>query len=163
MAGYACPCCGEISDTFGRGGGEAMAQREGVGFLGRVPIDTVLVGLLDAVSKGEIPKTGLLAPIQSGNGVEQGSADSEGVDGGHGMKGTNGSNESESTAETIGSEAAVAAAIQAISVGEDFPLLSRYSATASAKVWEGIARGVVDGIEARRRMTRERLGMEGQE
>ncbi|ADV20091.1 cytosolic Fe-S cluster assembly factor CFD1 [Cryptococcus gattii Ru294] len=54
MAGYVCPCCGEISDTFGKGGGEAMAQREGVGFLGRVPIDTVLVSLLDAVSKGEV-------------------------------------------------------------------------------------------------------------
>lgn len=49
-----CPCCGEISDTFGKGGGEAMAQREGIGFLGRVPIDTVLVSLLDAVSKGEV-------------------------------------------------------------------------------------------------------------
>lgn len=54
MAGYVCPCCGEISDTFGKGGGEAMAHREGVGFLGRVPIDTVLVSLLDAVSKGEV-------------------------------------------------------------------------------------------------------------
>ncbi|OWZ60370.1 cytosolic Fe-S cluster assembly factor CFD1 [Cryptococcus neoformans c45] len=54
MAGYVCPCCGEISDTFGKGGGEAMAHKEGVGFLGRVPIDTVLVSLLDAVSKGEV-------------------------------------------------------------------------------------------------------------
>ena len=32
-----------------------MAESNGIGFLGRVPIDTVLVGLLDAVSKGEIP------------------------------------------------------------------------------------------------------------
>lgn len=32
-----------------------MAQNNGIGFLGRVPIDTVLVQLLDAVSKGEIP------------------------------------------------------------------------------------------------------------
>ena len=55
MAGYACPCCGEISDTFGRGGGESMATQNGIGFLGRVPIDTVLVQLLDAVSKGEVP------------------------------------------------------------------------------------------------------------
>lgn len=59
MAGYACPCCGEISDTFGRGGGEAMAERNAVKFLGRVPIDTVLVGLLDAASKGEVPATGV--------------------------------------------------------------------------------------------------------
>ena len=31
-----------------------MANRNNINFLGRVPIDTVLVGLLDAVSKGEI-------------------------------------------------------------------------------------------------------------
>jgi hypothetical protein len=31
-----------------------MAERNHVEFLGSVPIDTVLVGLLDAVSKGEI-------------------------------------------------------------------------------------------------------------
>jgi hypothetical protein len=54
MSGYACPCCGDISDCFGRGGGEDMANRNNINFLGRVPIDTVLVGLLDAVSKGEI-------------------------------------------------------------------------------------------------------------
>jgi hypothetical protein len=54
MSGYACPCCGEISDCFGRGGGEDMANHNHINFLGRVPIDTVLVGLLDAVSKGEI-------------------------------------------------------------------------------------------------------------
>jgi hypothetical protein len=55
MSGYVCPCCGEISDAFGRGGGENMANQNGIHFLGRVPIDTVLVGLLDAVSKGEVP------------------------------------------------------------------------------------------------------------
>lgn len=61
MAGYACPCCGEISDTFGKGGGEDMARKNDLHFLGRVPIDTVLVGLLDAVSKGEIPAAGVRA------------------------------------------------------------------------------------------------------
>ncbi len=40
-----------------------MASREGLGWLGRVPIDTVLVGLLDAVSKGEVPTTGTLAEV----------------------------------------------------------------------------------------------------
>lgn len=55
MAGYVCPCCGDISDCFGSGGGEKMAEEEGLGFLGRVPIDTALVKLLDAVSKGEVP------------------------------------------------------------------------------------------------------------
>ncbi|WVQ82168.1 cytosolic Fe-S cluster assembly factor CFD1 [Cryptococcus sp. DSM 104549] len=69
MAGYVCPCCGEISDCFGRGGGEGLADKEGIGFLGRVPIDTVLVGLLDAVSKGEVPGEGAgVDGEQNGNG-----------------------------------------------------------------------------------------------
>lgn len=40
-----------------------MATQNGLGFLGRVPIDTVLVGLLDAVSKGEVEATGLTAGL----------------------------------------------------------------------------------------------------
>jgi hypothetical protein len=71
MAGYVCPCCGEISDTFGRGGGEAMAEKEGLGWLGRVPIDTVLVGLLDAVSKGDLPAPGPKAENEMGEGEVQ--------------------------------------------------------------------------------------------
>lgn len=110
MAGYACPCCGEISDTFGRGGGEDMAKRNGLGFLGRVPIDTVLVGLLDAASKGEIPAAGI-----------SGEAGKEEVPA-----------EKEAEAPT------------------EFPLLDRYLATTSSRVWKDIAIGVVKGIDARR-------------
>jgi Mrp family chromosome partitioning ATPase len=39
MAGYACPCCGEVSNVFSRGGGQVMATEMGVPFLGAVPID----------------------------------------------------------------------------------------------------------------------------
>ncbi|KAK2807111.1 cytosolic Fe-S cluster assembly factor cfd1 [Onygenales sp. PD_10] len=39
MSGYACPCCGEVSNVFSVGGGEVMAREMGVRFLGRVPID----------------------------------------------------------------------------------------------------------------------------
>lgn len=39
MSGYTCPCCGEVSNVFSRGGGEVMAQETGVRFLGSVPID----------------------------------------------------------------------------------------------------------------------------
>ena len=38
MAGYACPHCGEVSNPFGQGGAEAVAQDKGVAFLGRVPL-----------------------------------------------------------------------------------------------------------------------------
>lgn len=48
MSGYVCPCCGEVSNVFSTGGGEEMAKREGVPFLGSLPIDTELVTLLDA-------------------------------------------------------------------------------------------------------------------
>ncbi|KAG8956132.1 cytosolic Fe-S cluster assembly factor cfd1 [Tulasnella sp. 419] len=47
MSGYACPCCGEVTNVFSKGGGEDMAKKEGVQFLGRLPIDTELVDLLD--------------------------------------------------------------------------------------------------------------------
>lgn len=47
MSGYVCPCCGEISNVFSTGGGEAMASREGIPFLGALPVDTELVELLD--------------------------------------------------------------------------------------------------------------------
>lgn len=78
MAGYACPCCGEISDAFGRGGGEDMAKRNGLGFLGRVPIDTVLVGLLDAVSKGELPAAGISNEVKLTNGDGKSSEETNG-------------------------------------------------------------------------------------
>ena len=51
MSGYACPCCGEVSNVFSTGGGEEMAKRESLRFLGSLPVDTELVSLLD----GEAP------------------------------------------------------------------------------------------------------------
>ncbi|GLB35938.1 putative component of the cytosolic iron-sulfur (Fe S) protein assembly (CIA) machinery [Lyophyllum shimeji] len=48
MSGYVCPCCGEISNVFSTGGGEEMARREGLTFLGSLPVDTELVTVLDA-------------------------------------------------------------------------------------------------------------------
>jgi len=48
MSGYVCPCCGEISNVFSTGGGQEMARREGIKFLGSLPVDTELVTLLDA-------------------------------------------------------------------------------------------------------------------
>lgn len=104
MAGYVCPCCDEISDLFGSGGGERLAEEQGIGFLGRVPIDTQLVKLLDAVSKGEIPGA------DTDKGKE--AAEAENNDG--------------------------------------FPLLDKYNATTSSKVWTDIATRVVEEIETRR-------------
>ena len=38
MAGYVCPHCGEVSDPFGSGGAEDMAEQLGEPFLGRIPL-----------------------------------------------------------------------------------------------------------------------------
>ena len=53
MSGFVCPCCGEISNVFSTGGGEEMAKRESLRFLGALPIDTELVELLDASIEAE--------------------------------------------------------------------------------------------------------------
>jgi Mrp family chromosome partitioning ATPase len=58
MSGYVCPCCGEVSRVFSMGGGEEMAQREGVPFLGRLPVDTALVGVLDGGGAGVVAEYG---------------------------------------------------------------------------------------------------------
>lgn len=47
MAGYMCPCCGEVSNVFSKGGGEVMARENGVRFMGSVPIDTGFGGMVD--------------------------------------------------------------------------------------------------------------------
>jgi ATP-binding protein involved in chromosome partitioning len=40
MSHFVCPHCGETTEIFGSGGGEAMARDLGIPFLGKVPIDT---------------------------------------------------------------------------------------------------------------------------
>jgi len=47
MSGYVCPCCGEVSRVFSMGGGEDLARREGIRFLGALPVDAELAGVLD--------------------------------------------------------------------------------------------------------------------
>ena len=55
MAGYACPHCGEVSDPFGIGGAQAAAERMGLRFLGRVPLDPAIRIASDA---GDPPAAG---------------------------------------------------------------------------------------------------------
>ena len=40
MSGFTCPHCGEFTPIFKTGGGEALAKRYGLPFLGRLPIAT---------------------------------------------------------------------------------------------------------------------------
>lgn len=43
MAGFVCPHCEEVTDMFGRGGGESLAKKMNVPFLGRIPLDPRMV------------------------------------------------------------------------------------------------------------------------
>jgi Mrp family chromosome partitioning ATPase len=64
MSGYACPCCGEISNVFSRGGGQVMAAEMGVPFLGSVPIDVKFGEMVE--SKGIDGDTDSLADEEMG-------------------------------------------------------------------------------------------------
>lgn len=48
MSGFVCPHCGEITDIFKSGGGEATAKDMNVQFLGRVPIEPGIVDCGDS-------------------------------------------------------------------------------------------------------------------
>ncbi|MGC9318688.1 MAG: P-loop NTPase [Armatimonadota bacterium] len=47
MSGFVCPHCGTRTDIFSVGGGEEMAERMAVPFLGRVPLAAEIVALSD--------------------------------------------------------------------------------------------------------------------
>ena len=42
MAGFVCPHCDEVTEIFGRGGGERFCQEHGIDFLGGVPLDVTV-------------------------------------------------------------------------------------------------------------------------
>src|SRR6476660_10107060 len=39
MTAFACPHCGELTEIFGRGGGERLAAEHGLEYLGGIPLD----------------------------------------------------------------------------------------------------------------------------
>ncbi len=43
MSGYACPHCGQVEELFAADGGVDLAAEMGVPFLGRIPLDPLLV------------------------------------------------------------------------------------------------------------------------
>ncbi len=42
MAGFVCAHCGEVTDIFGRGGGERFAREHDIEFLGSIPLDVTV-------------------------------------------------------------------------------------------------------------------------
>lgn len=53
MSGYMCPCCGEITKIFSKGGGEIMATECNVPYLGSVPIDTTFGDLVEGTKQAQ--------------------------------------------------------------------------------------------------------------
>src|SRR3970282_1940276 len=68
MSYFVCPHCGERTDIFGHGGGEAAADELGLDFLGEVPLDTKVresgdAGVPVMVSDPESPVAAAMAAI----------------------------------------------------------------------------------------------------
>ena len=42
MSGFVCPKCGEVTEIFASGGGQALADKYGIRLLGRIPIDPAI-------------------------------------------------------------------------------------------------------------------------
>ena len=78
MAGYMCECCGEVTNVFGKGGGQIMATEMDVRFMGEVPLDPGGWGAL--IEEGKRPKKvsvrreGVVTAGEPtlGNGTEEG-------------------------------------------------------------------------------------------
>ena len=56
MAGFVCPNCSECTNVFSKGGGEAMALEFNVPFLGNVPIDPMLIRLIEEGKRPSYPE-----------------------------------------------------------------------------------------------------------
>ena len=42
MSAFVCPHCGDATEIFGHGGGERFAEKHGIEFLGKVPLDVTV-------------------------------------------------------------------------------------------------------------------------
>jgi len=114
MAGYVCPCCGEVTNVFSKGGGQVMARDWGVKFLGSAPLDGEGWGML--VEERRWPRYGQVA--QDANEEEQNGNAAEGLK--KEMQGLN--------VEEERNEAA--------------PMVEKYTACSLFPVFEGIAKQV---------------------
>ena len=68
MAGYQCPHCGELSDPFGKGGVEKVAQGVEIPFLGRIPLS---LPIREGGDAGVPPATGEGADSEAFKSIAQ--------------------------------------------------------------------------------------------
>ena len=106
-----------------------MAREQGLGYLGRVPIDTKLVELLDEVVKGNIPVGDDIVTR-----ADQVSLKDE-------------VEETQAKPTTSGTQDT---ATTPVSQSTPFPLLDRYMETTSSKIWKNITADILVRLEDRK-------------
>ncbi|EEQ29007.1 cytosolic Fe-S cluster assembly factor cfd1 [Microsporum canis] len=67
MSGYTCPCCGEVSNVFSKGGGKVMAEDMGIRFLGAVPIDVSFGEMVEGGRSNVGEQKGEQEAVQNGS------------------------------------------------------------------------------------------------
>jgi hypothetical protein len=120
-----------------------MAREQKIGYLGRVPIDTKLVELLDEVVKGNIP-VGDNVETRVGQ-VSIGSDPEE-----QGKE-----NSTPGPVSNVGAESNTAATNR--SQRPSFPLLDRYMETTSSNIWKTITDQILARLEERKALARAEL------
>ena len=120
-----------------------MAKDNRVHFLGKVPIDTKLVELLDEVSKGNIP-----VGTDVATRVEQVTLDEETVDDDH---------------TAAGQTLVLGTSTKNSESTTPFPLLDRYLETTSSKIWKAITADVLARLKERKALAQAELDDESEE
>ncbi len=76
MTAFVCPHCGELTEIFGRGGGERFAAEHGLEYLGGIPLDiTVRQG-----GDVGVPAVAQREPGPAGRGADRDRPDRGGAD-----------------------------------------------------------------------------------
>lgn len=137
MSGFVCECCGERTNLFGSGGGEAMAKEFEVRFLGGVPVD---MGWGKVVEEGGWAEYGKVEAGENGereDAEEDGNGDDEGMEAiatGSARDSANGNGDIPANA--------------APQKGTDKALLvDRYRSCKLCEVFGGISRRIIDIVE----------------
>jgi len=65
MAGFVCPCCGDVEYIFGRDAGQRLANEYKLRFLGGVPLDAALGRIADTGATANLDKEATLTPGMS--------------------------------------------------------------------------------------------------
>ncbi|CAO1618357.1 unnamed protein product [Parajaminaea phylloscopi] len=162
MSGYVCPHCSECTNVWGKGGGESLAAREGIRFLGRIPIDPGLVRVLDDAKDEAVRRVQAGEPARGDDDADASSYPREAraasrppmdIDVSAPLPAPGASE----TKFANGSEASEVAAATATPAGTMLSrtLIQRYKDSQTFPIFAEIAKNTLEGIEAHARRVRE--------